>query len=127
VSQLERMDRQAVLDALRERVTAAGGTLLRTVKDLAADIGIPSQRLYYLLGIFEQNGAITTRSRGPKGLEIRLGGDGPLPPAGAGRRGRARAAGGASRPGGTFCPWCGHPTEAGWRFCVSCGERLPEA
>lgn len=106
------MDRQAVLDALHTRIAAAKGALVVPVRDLAQDIGIPPQRLYYLIQALEQSGALWTRSHGPKGLEIRRGDSpGATEPE---RRGRSR-----------FCPWCGHPAEPGWKFCMSCGKRLP--
>jgi hypothetical protein len=111
------MDRQAVLDALYARIDAGQGVLIAPVRDLADEIGIPSQRLYYLIQAFEQGGALWTRSRGPKGLEIRRS-DGA---AGAGPAARPQARAGRGR----FCPWCGHPAEPGWRFCMSCGKRLP--
>lgn len=128
------MDRQAVLDALRTRIGGSGGVLVRPVRDLAADIGIPPQRLYYLIQAFEQSGELWSRSRGPKGLELHVA-EGPdaVPPAAAldpgsrprRRRGRAPGAGESTGQAG-YCPWCGHPAEATWQFCVACGNRLPQ-
>ncbi len=109
-------ERQAVLDALCDRIAAAQGALVVPVRDLARDMGVPPQRLYYLIQGFERSGALWTRSRGPRGIELHRG-DGVAPLAAAGepgRRGRSR-----------FCPWCGHPAEAGWKFCMACGKRLP--
>lgn len=128
------MDREEVLRALTEKIEAAGGRMVRSVKDLAEEIGVSTQRLYYLLKSFDQKGAIVTRSRGPKGLEISLPGMAPAdgtpakPAAPRAARGRRPRKAEASREGGekVFCPWCGERVERGWRFCVSCGERLPE-
>jgi hypothetical protein len=106
--------RDAVLDALCERIAAAGGALVVPVRDLARDLGVPPQRLYYLIQAFEKSGALWTRSRGPRGLELHRG-DGVASAAEPERRG------GRSR----FCPWCGHPAETGWKFCMACGKRLP--
>jgi transposase-like protein len=102
------MDRQAVLQALEQRIAAGGGALVAPVAELARDLGIPAQRLYYLIQVLAQSGQLWTRSRGPKGLEIRRGeAPGPTEP---GRGSRSR-----------FCPWCGHAAEP------VCGKRLPPA
>jgi hypothetical protein len=112
------MDRQAVLDAICGRIDAGQGAVIAPVRDLAEEIGIPPQRLYYLIQAFEQSGALWTRSHGPKGLEIRRS-DGA---ASAPQPARPHSRGGSAR----FCPWCGHPAEPGWRFCMACGQRLPK-
>jgi hypothetical protein len=127
------MDRDEVLRVLTEKIEAAGGRVVRSVKDLADEIGISTQRLYYLLKSFDQKGALVTRSRGPKGLEISLPGavvpDGAAQPEVSERpRSRRPRRAEAPREGGErfFCPWCGERAERGWRFCVNCGERLPD-
>lgn len=121
------MERQEVLDAIRRRVQEEGGTLVRTVKDLAGDLGVGSPRLYYLLKSFEQKGELVTHSRGPKGLEIRLpDGDVATPRRPRAARRPRRAVAAAAAPGEKYyCPWCGGTVQVGWRYCVSCGEKLP--
>jgi len=114
------MDRQAVLQALNERIASGEGVWLGPVRELAQDIGIPPQRLYYLIQAFQQAGAIWTRSRGPKGLEIRNS-EGPAAGGGPVAVKRTVPRGGRSH----FCPWCGQPAESGWRYCMACGKRLP--
>ena len=44
------------------------------------------------------------------------------------RRGYLRTSGSAVAapvPSGGFCPHCGQPTQAGARFCMSCGKEIP--
>lgn len=121
------MERQEVLDAIVRNVEESGGTLVRSVKDLAAEIGVGSQRLYYLLKSFDQNGQLTTHSRGPKGLEIRLADAAqPTPRQARPVRRAPRRPPAADGSGQTFCPWCGQSVQGGWRFCVRCGGELPQ-
>jgi hypothetical protein len=126
------LDRQEVLQSVLERVRSGGGTLVKSVKDLAEEVGVGPQRLYYLLKSFDQKGELVTRSRGPKGLEISLAS---LPPDGAParptrqprpRRRRVPAARPTeARADHIFCPWCGGQVQGGWRYCVWCGDQLP--
>lgn len=116
-----------MLDAIVRKVEESDGTLVRSVKDLAAEIGVGSQRLYYLLKSFDQKGQLITHSRGPKGLEIRVAdGENPAPKrARPARRPSRRTAAAAVADGAGFCPYCRQPIQAGWRYCVRCGEELP--
>ena len=110
-----------MLQELQQRITGADGTLLTTVKSLAAELGIKPERLYYLIRSFEKKGLVATTSHGPKGMEFRAG-NGESKPA-AGRRGRVATPG--RRSGSRFCPWCGQAVETSWHFCPACGDKLP--
>lgn len=119
------MEKQAILDEIVKRVSDAGGSLLAPVKELAHTLGEKPERLYYMIRSFQDKGQLQIISRGPKGIEIRLG-SGVVSqeiPAGRGKRPRAAAPVPAST--GRFCPFCGRPAETNWRFCAKCGEELP--
>jgi hypothetical protein len=120
------VERQEVLDAIVRKIEESGGTLVRSVKDLAAEVGVGPQRLYYLLKSFDQKGQLVTHSRGPKGLEIRLADGEGAPPKRARPARRARRAPPAAADGRIFCPWCGQAVQNGWRYCVHCGGELPQ-
>jgi len=124
------MDRQQILDALTRKVESAGGVLLAPVKVLAEEFGEKPERLYYAIRTLQEKGQLRAVSRGPKGMEIRLG-DGVATEAAVGRRraGRARRTAPRSAAAATsrYCPFCGKPAEANWRYCASCGEMLPTA
>ena len=123
------MEREQVLEELRQRIQRNGGHILQTVKSLADDLQIKQERLYYLIRSFEQKGLISSLNHGPNGMELRIGSGEPKAP---GRRGRAAAPAGA-RPAphapsvgrARFCPFCGKQAEPDWKFCASCGEELP--
>lgn len=121
------VERQEVLDAIVQRIDGSGGALVRSVKDLAEEISVGSQRLYYLLKSFDQKGQLVTRNRGPKGLEIRLGTDERVTAKRPRPARRPRPDPQAAPDGKLFCPWCGQSVQATWRFCVRCGGELPQA
>jgi hypothetical protein len=115
------VDREQVLAEIRRRVEAGGGKFVQTVKSLAQELGVKTDRLYNLIRSFESKGEIHTVGHGPRGTEFRLG-----PPRPAEARGPRRAAAGEGR-GTRFCPWCGQRLDAQWRFCPACGRPVPAA
>jgi len=102
------VERQDVLAELQRRARAAGGGFTQTVQSLAAEWQEKPERLYYLIRSFVRGGELATVSHGPRGIEFRIGRQAPT-----GFR--------------QFCPWCGRPAAADWRFCAGCGEPLPKA
>lgn len=120
------LKRGDILDELKSRISAGGGTLVANLAAVAHEMGIKPNRLYYTLNAFEREGLIARKSKGPKGTEMRL----VTSAATVSRSARARrtkdAVGKGPATGAQFCPWCGRKSEAGWRFCAACGEKLPQ-
>lgn len=122
--------RERVFQHIRRQLGEASSIVLST-KDIAQQLGLkPATVTYHVQGLVKA-GSVRTRSGGPRGTVFSFSEPGSPPPTPATpRRGRGRGSAVATTLQRTpraarFCPWCGVAAESAWRYCASCGEKMP--
>ena len=110
-------------EAIRGRILAhlsemqKGHThVVTTTKAMADALHLPTTTVAYAVRKLAGAGMLSTKSLGPRGQRFVVERTSPVRVAG---RGRSRGI------AGQFCPWCGQPVQAAWRFCTHCGQKLP--
>jgi predicted transcriptional regulator len=110
-----REDVRAKVMAYLSQQAQGRGHVVTTTKALAEAVGLPPATVAYTVRRLVADGMLSTKSLGPRGQRFVIERTEPLK---VRRRGRAAKA-------GQYCPWCGKPVEAAWRYCVHCGQSLP--
>jgi DNA-binding transcriptional MocR family regulator len=120
--------RDQVRSYLEARMSEGGGHAVISTRAIADAFHVTPTTISHHLHTLANQGVITTRSAGRKGLIISV----PDAP----RRGRrsvrdAKNGNGATAApamgkaqGGPYCPWCGQKVQKEWHYCMACGEKL---